>query len=283
MILQKANAPNPHPTERRVALEKRRRVAEMSVDEMRRELLTSPVTGLPNRRAFDETGPAPATAMADMDGLKALNKYGYEVGNSVLLAMAHSLRQVGLEAYHDKGDEFLCRGGNNTEELVSRLEGARAVLRGTTVAVERSDGSTLTVTGADFSHGVGKNLDEAEAALRRQKAERERVGHIARGELRGVTVNLHKQKTKDSLQGTELSGDKSISRGGNSFPRGYFRNPLTSRECCWSARQVHSLFEVTNRGEKNEPLAPLHRAAAAPNRAGEMHKHCAGISPASRK
>jgi GGDEF domain-containing protein len=98
MNLQKANAPNPHPTERRVALEKRRRVSEMPVEEMRRELLTSQVTGLPNRRAFDEAAPAPAVAMADMDGLKALNKFGYEVGNAVLLAMAYALRQVGLEA-----------------------------------------------------------------------------------------------------------------------------------------------------------------------------------------
>jgi GGDEF domain-containing protein len=45
--------------ERRVALEKRRRVAEMSPAEMQRELLTSEVTGLPNRRAFDEAGAAP--------------------------------------------------------------------------------------------------------------------------------------------------------------------------------------------------------------------------------
>src|SRR2546421_1164209 len=42
--------------ERRVALGKRRRVAEMSPEEMQRELLTFEVTGLPNRRAFDEAG-----------------------------------------------------------------------------------------------------------------------------------------------------------------------------------------------------------------------------------
>jgi GGDEF domain-containing protein len=95
--------------ERRVAVKKRRRVAEMSPEEMRRELLTSEVTGLPNRRAFDEAGAAPAVAMCDVDGLKALNKYGYEAGNAVLKAKADALREAGLEAYHDKGDEFLCR------------------------------------------------------------------------------------------------------------------------------------------------------------------------------
>ena len=74
------HAVNPPAGERRVALEERRHVAEMSPEEMRRELLTSEVTGLPNRRAFDEAGPALAVAMSDVDGLKALNKYGYDVG-----------------------------------------------------------------------------------------------------------------------------------------------------------------------------------------------------------
>src|SRR5215470_10563326 len=83
---------NPSTTERRVALERRRRVAEMSREEMERELLTSHVTGLPNRRAFDEAGASPAAAMCDVDGLKALNKYGYEVGNAVLRTMADALR-----------------------------------------------------------------------------------------------------------------------------------------------------------------------------------------------
>jgi GGDEF domain-containing protein len=192
---------NRHPIERRFAFEKRRRVSEMSLEEIRRELLTSQVTGLPNRRAFDEAGPAPAVAMADIDGLKALNKYGYDVGNAVLFAMAGTLRQLGLQAFHDKGDEFLC-SGRNDEELLTKLERARAVLRGTTVAVKRSDGSTLTVTGADFSYGVGKDLYGAESGLKRQKAEREHAGEIARGELRGITVILGKANDLSARQQT---------------------------------------------------------------------------------
>jgi GGDEF domain-containing protein len=191
--LNKENVLSPYPTERRVALEKRLRVSEMSAEEMRRELLTSQVTGLRNRRAFDEARPAPAVGMCDMDGLKALNKYGYEVGNAVLLANAGALRQVGLKAYHDKGDEFLCRGGN-IEELVSKLEEARAILRDHRVIVKRPDGSRLKLRGVDFSYGVGRDIDEAESALRRHKAERERTGCIARGELRSITVTFAKSK-----------------------------------------------------------------------------------------
>jgi len=188
---------NPLATERRVALEKRRRVAQMSREEMERELLTSEVTGLPNRRAFDEAGASPAFAMSDVDGLKALNKYGYEVGNAVLRAMADALREAGLEAYHDKGDEFLCRG-NQTEELRLKLERAKAILRDRTVFVERADESTLSIRGADFSYGVGKDIDEAEFGLLSHKARRERAGEIARGELSSIIVRTEKAKICNS-------------------------------------------------------------------------------------
>jgi GGDEF domain-containing protein len=186
-----AAAVNPPSGERRIALAKRQRVAEMSTEEMRRELLTSEVTGLPNRRAFGEAVAALAIAMSDVDGLKALNKYGYEAGNAVLKAKADALCEAGLEAYHDKGDEFLCRG-NHIKELLAKLERARAILRDRTIVVERADGSALSISGADFSYGVGKDIDEAEFGLRSHKAEREGRGEIARGELRGITIKTDK-------------------------------------------------------------------------------------------
>ena len=185
--------------ERRVALGERRRVDEMSPEEMRRALLTSEVTGLPNRRAFDEIGQAPAIAMSDVDGLNALNRFGYDVGNALLRAKADSLREAGLDAYHDKGDEFLCRG-DSTEALQANLERARAILRGRTIVVQRSDSGSLSFTGADFSYGVGKDINQAEFLLKRHKAERESRGEIARGELRGIFI-----KTETFTSRTEHS------------------------------------------------------------------------------
>ena len=172
--------------ERRVALGKRRRVAEMAPEEMQRELLTSEVTGLPNRRAFDEAGVSSAVAMSDLDGLKALNDHhGYDVGNAFLRAKAAALQEAGLEAYHDKGDEFLCRG-HNTKELQANLELARSILRSRTVVVGRINGQTLRFTGADFSYGVGKDLDEAEFRLKSHKAERKARRELERGKLCGI-------------------------------------------------------------------------------------------------
>ena len=136
-------------------------------------------------------GPALAVAVSDVDGLKALNEFGYETGNAVLKAKADSLREAGLEAYHDKGDEFLCRG-NHIKELLAKLERARAILRNRTIVVERGDGNTLSVTGADFSYGVGKNIDEAEFGLKSHKAERAGRGEVARGQLRGITIRTAK-------------------------------------------------------------------------------------------
>ncbi len=173
--------------ERRVALGKRQLVAEMSPEEMRRELLTSEVTGLPNRRAFEEAGTAPAVAMSDVDGLKALNQLGYDLGDALLRAKADALREAGIEAYHDKGDEFLCRG-DNAEELQARLERARCNLRIRPVVVQRPDGTSLRFKGADFSYGVGQNIIEAEFLLRMRKAEREGAREIARGELMGIAI-----------------------------------------------------------------------------------------------
>jgi GGDEF domain-containing protein len=191
------HAANSLSRERRVALKKRRRVAEMSPEELRRELLTSEVTGLPNRRAFDEAGAASAVAMSDVDGLKALNRYGYQVGNAVLRAKADALREAGLEAYHDKGDEFLCRG-NRVKDLLASLERARAILRDRTIVVERADGGTLSITGADFSYGVGKDIDEAESDLKRHKGEREGRGEIARGKLCGISMKTEKPEDSPS-------------------------------------------------------------------------------------
>jgi GGDEF domain-containing protein len=178
----------PTATDRRIALGTRRRVAEMTPEEMQRELLTSEVTGLPNRRAFVEAGPAAAVAISDADGLKALNDtYGYGVGDALLRAKARALKEAGLAAYHDKGDEFLCRG-SNIKELHARLEHARRVLRDHVIVVACADGRTLRFTGADFSYGIGRDLGVAEARLKSHKDERRARGELERGQLRGIRI-----------------------------------------------------------------------------------------------
>ena len=191
------DAVKPSTVERRVALDERKCVAEMSPEEMRRALLTSEVTGLPNRRAFDEAEQAVAVAMSDVDGLKALNSLCDDAGNALLRAKADALREAGLDAYHDKGDEYLCRG-DSTEDLQAKLERARAILRERTVVAKRTDGCSLSFRGADFSFGVGTDINEAELLLKWHKAQREASGEISRGELRRITITRDEADTPDA-------------------------------------------------------------------------------------
>ena len=156
-------------TDRRVDHLFRKRVAEMSAEEMRQALLVSEKTGLPNRRAFDESEASPFVAMSDIDGLKMMNdKYGYATGDMLIRTFTEVLLRVGLDAYHDKGDEFLCRGGS-IQELNLKLSQAQLLMHTKTFVAEAMDGRITQIEGAEFCFGIGTNLAEAERSLKRQK------------------------------------------------------------------------------------------------------------------
>lgn len=157
-------------TERRSDHATRKRVAEMSPEEMRHALLVSDKTGLPNRRSFDEGEASPWVAMSDVNGLKALNdQFGYAAGDTLICRFAEVLVSVGLDAYHDKGDEFLCKG-KTFEELGNKLSKAQGILRQQPFPVLGVDGGRITtIPGADFCSGIGPDVKEAEVRLKHQK------------------------------------------------------------------------------------------------------------------
>lgn len=155
--------------DRRIDHARRKRVSEMSPDEMRQALLVSEKTGLPNKRAFDECEPSAWVAMCDVNGLKALNDgFGYAAGDILISRLAEALTSVEADAYHDKGDEFLCRG-SSYQELNQKLSHAHRLLHEEPFAVCGMDGRITSVPGADFCFGIGTNLEEAERSLKHQK------------------------------------------------------------------------------------------------------------------
>jgi GGDEF domain-containing protein len=155
--------------ERRIDHARRKRVSEMSPEEMRQALLVSEKSGLPNRRAFDEREPSSWVAMCDINGLKALNDgFGYSAGDILIRRLAEVLTSVEADAYHDKGDEFLCRG-SSYQELIQKLSEAQRLLQEQPFAVRGLDGRITSVPGADFCFGIGTNLEEAERSLKHQK------------------------------------------------------------------------------------------------------------------
>ncbi len=147
----------------------RKRVAEMSPEEMRRALLVSDKTDLPNRRSFDEAEVSPWVAMSDVNGLKALNdQFGYSAGDTLIRRFAEVLVSVGLDAYHDKGDEFLCKG-KTYQELNQKLSQAQRILRQQPFPVVSVQSRIAVIESADFCFGIGTDLKEAEVSLKRQK------------------------------------------------------------------------------------------------------------------
>jgi GGDEF domain-containing protein len=155
--------------ERRVDSLTRKRVAEMSSEEMKRALLTSQKTGLPNRRAFDEGEPSPWVAMSDVNGLKELNDhFGYSAGDTLISRFAEAVIASGLDAYHNQGDEFLFKG-KSYRELNETLGEVQRLLKTQPFAVQGLDGRITSISGADFCFGIGTTLDEAERSLKHQK------------------------------------------------------------------------------------------------------------------
>src|SRR5579862_8304838 len=155
--------------ERRIDHARRKRVAEMSPEEMRQALLVSEKTGLPNRRAFDEAGPAPWVAMCDCNGLKAMNDtYGYRAGDTLIQRLADALKEVGLDAHHNQGDEFIVRH-ESFRDLDAKLSEAERRLRSNPFVVHSMHDVVVPINGTVFSYGIGTNLKEAETSLKHQK------------------------------------------------------------------------------------------------------------------
>ena len=148
--------------------------ATQIVEPVRRVVLISALTGLPNRLAFDEGEASPFVAIADVDLMRAFNDfYGQIAGDALLRRLAHILTGVGLDAYHDQRDEFLCKG-ESREELNAKLLQARQIFRESFQIY--AEGRIQAVEGTDFSFGIGTSLEEGDAALHEAKKATARNG-----------------------------------------------------------------------------------------------------------
>jgi GGDEF domain-containing protein len=156
-------------TERRIDDLTRKRVSEMTSEEVKHALLVSEKTVLSNKHAFDEGQTNPWVSMSDVNGLKALNdELGYSAGEIMRRRFTEVLASVGLDAYHDKGDEFLCKG-ESYQELAKKLAEARRLLLEQPFVVCGLDGRITSIPGSDFCFGIGTTLEEAERSLKHQK------------------------------------------------------------------------------------------------------------------
>lgn len=132
-----------------------------ALETARGDALSDPLTGLPNRRAFEQAfaervaaGIRPAIAVCDVDHFKDVNdRFGHAVGDRVLRAIGHALSTAceGHFVARYGGEEFavLCDGG--LAGAVAMVDSARRTIAGKRFRVREGDVLIGTVT---FSAGV---------------------------------------------------------------------------------------------------------------------------------
>ena len=141
--------------------------ATQIVEPVKPTLLISALTGLPNRQAFDEGNVSPFLAITAVDLMGAFDDfYGRIAGDALLRRLAKILVSVGLDAYHDHGSKFLCKG-ESRQELNAKLSQARQIFGEPFQAY--ADGRVQDIEGTDFSFGIGTSPEEGEAALNEAK------------------------------------------------------------------------------------------------------------------
>lgn len=236
--------------ERRRDTETRKRVAELSDEELRAQLLTNELTGLPNRRAYEESDKLPVQVSIDIDSLKWVNdNMGHASGDELLKAFAEVAKGLPGTVYHISGDEFVAQY-ETEQEAVDAMRKGQGLLRQSVVEVTRPDGSTVRKQGIGFSYGIGGTLSDAETGLQADKAAREQVGERAgRGETPSGVVEVPPQGQQDREGGDtedEVGGDE----GGETLPL------LTPEQAEDTFEPFHHLFdapgnsEVTRMGDK---------------------------------
>lgn len=165
--------------DRRQDLAKRKTIDQMTPDEMRHALLVDDMTGLGNRRAYDEAPKQPFQASVDIDSLKWVNdNLGHEGGDHLISALGKALREESATAYHLSGDEFAAQFLSEADghALFSRV---RERLKEAVIEATLPDGTIITKKGVEFSYGIANNIQEADGKLRADKAAREASGQRA--------------------------------------------------------------------------------------------------------
>ncbi|CAN5813034.1 hypothetical protein BH20PSE1_BH20PSE1_00880 [soil metagenome] len=168
----------PEAPERRADISRRQTVSDMSPEEMRVELLTDPLTGLGNRRAYDEAEKLPVQVSIDLDNLKFINDtLGHSSGDIMLKAFGEAFAKTS-RVFRLGGDEFVLQAYTAAQaRLILKRIGKR--LARARIEVTHPDGTIVAKTGIGFSYGLGGTYDEADAALGRHKTEREATGERA--------------------------------------------------------------------------------------------------------
>lgn len=199
--------------DRRQDVATRKIVADMTPDEMRQALHTDELTGLRNRRAYNDNTPKKVQAALDVDSLKWINdSMGHGAGDTLLQTLGQALKEEQVDAFRFGGDEFVAQHDNEAE-LDSKLARVAERLKSAKLEYTAPDGTKIVKTGIGFSYGKGSNLQTADEQLAVAKSTREQQGLRApRGGVPGGVV-------KTPAQGREAEGDVAATQAVAPEPR----------------------------------------------------------------
>jgi len=184
--------------ERRVNFPHRKKVSEMTPEERAIALLTDHLTGLKNKRAYEEAQRLPFQTSIDIDGLKYINDtYGHDAGNDLLKKVGEALNRAseGELVYHLHGDEFAIE--TKTPEISQIIiDETKKILKAEPLEF---NGEKYV---ADFSYGIAettegdKPLLDADKAMMANKTER----RVERGKKTPEEI-----KTEDTKAGKQTT------------------------------------------------------------------------------
>lgn len=160
-------------------------VQDMTPEQIVEGMFIDPVSGLPNRRAFERDSDYFVVAILDMDSLKWVNDHlGHVAGDKILRQLGEALiKEFPDHAYHLSGDEFVVTA-KHIPELSGKLVRLQEQMQGRLLAWPVSGGHWIDLYGAGaFSFGIGSDLNCADQSMQENKAYRQARGRRAkRGE-----------------------------------------------------------------------------------------------------
>lgn len=142
--------------------------------------LANPVSGIPNRKAFDQamsSGEYTHAVAMDIDGFKNINDtLGHGVGDLVLQKLGQRLNDASdgdMLFTHNSGDEYAAASKTDPTAKLTTLQNDLAS-KPFDISYLDSDGKEVqhTINGLGVTFGVGKDLHEADLASNASKEQR---------------------------------------------------------------------------------------------------------------
>lgn len=173
---------------------------EGDIEQFRKLVYEDPLTGVSNRRAFDDVYPEAMKqgkkfASMDASGVKYINDtYGHEAGDTFLKEYTKALKDEGVDLYRVGGDEMVAIFGKGDYGKLKRAEhnfSAKEIL------IKDLKGNPVTLKGAKFQFGVGKTIENGDVALLKKRAGMEAAGK--RAATGGKPVGLSEFTKEEAL------------------------------------------------------------------------------------